>query len=252
MNARLATRALLDAALRRGAVIDAGLAVTGLRLGAGGRVAAVTTTAGDIGAEVVVCAAGVWSGEITRSVGVNLPIRPRKGEILVTSRVPGLLRHPLLESSYTASVQSAAAATGVALVAEMTAGDTLLLGSTRQFAGFDRTVSTAALHAIAARAMRFLPALARASVIRGYAGLRPWSPDHMPLVGPVAAVPGLYLATGHEGAGICLAPVTGQMIAGWIAGGRAPSLAEFVRPERFAGERTSGEATSPLPRKERF
>jgi glycine/D-amino acid oxidase-like deaminating enzyme len=257
LDARLATRALLEAAQRRGATVDAGLAATGLRLGAGGRVAAVVTAAGEIAAEAVVCAAGVWSAELTRSVGVDLPVRPRKGEILVTSRVPGLLRHPLLESSYTASVQSAAAATGVALVAEMTAGDTLLLGSTRQFAGFDRSVSTAALHAIAARAVRFLPALARASVMRSYAGLRPWSPDHMPLVGPVAAVPGLFVATGHEGAGICLAPVTGQIIAGWIAGGRAPALAELVRPERFAGERTSGEATlgegtSPLPRKGRF
>ena len=83
--------------------------------------------------------------------------------------------------------------------------------------------------------LRFLPRLAQASIIRSYAGLRPWSPDHLPLVGPVAAAPGFYLATGHEGAGIGLAPVTGQLIADWIVGGRAPALAEAVRPSRFAG-----------------
>ena len=91
------------------------------------------------------------------------------------------------------------------------------------------------MQAIAARAIRFLPRLAQASIIRSYAGLRPWSPDHLPLVGPVESVPGFYLATGHEGAGIGLAPVTGQLIADWIVGGRAPALAEVVRPGRFAG-----------------
>ena len=96
-------------------------------------------------------------------------------------------------------------------------------------------MSPAVVQAIAARAIRFLPRLAQASIIRSYAGLRPWSPDHLPLVGPVAAVPGFYLATGHEGAGIGLAPVTGQLIADWIVGGRAPVLAEVVRPGRFAG-----------------
>jgi glycine/D-amino acid oxidase-like deaminating enzyme len=111
----------------------------------------------------------------------------------------------------------------------------VLLGSSREFVGFDRTVSPPVMQAIAARAVRFLPRLAQTSIIRGYAGLRPWSPDHLPLVGPVESVPGLYLATGHEGAGIGLAPVTGQIVADWIVGGRAPALANAVRPGRFAG-----------------
>ena len=183
----------------------------------------------------MVCAAGVWSNEVARSAGVELPVRPRKGHILVTSRAPGLIAHPMLEGSYAASVQSAAEGVQVALVAEMTAGGTVLLGSSREFVGFDRSVSPAVVQAIAARATRFLPRLAQASIIRSYAGLRPWSPDHLPLVGPVESVPGFYLATGHEGAGIGLAPVTGQLIADWIVGGRAPVLAEVVRPCRFAG-----------------
>ena len=141
----------------------------------------------------------------------------------------------MLEGSYAASVKSAAEGVQVALVAEMTAGGTVLLGSSREFVGFDRGVSPAVVQAIAARALRFLPRLAQASIIRSYAGLRPWSPDHLPLVGPVDTVPGFYLATGHEGAGIGLAPVTGQLIADWIVGGRAPALAETVQPGQICG-----------------
>ena len=235
VDARAATLAMLDAAQKMGAQLQAGTEVIGVRLGAEGRVVAVTTKQGEIPAAAVVCAAGVWSNEVARSAGVELPVRPRKGHILVTSRAPGLIAHPMLEGSYAASVQSAAEGVQVALVAEMTAGGTVLLGSSREFVGFDRGVSPAVVQAIAARATRFLPRLAQASIIRSYAGLRPWSPDHLPLVGPVESVPGFYLATGHEGAGIGLAPVTGQLIADWIVGGRAPVLAEVVRPCRFAG-----------------
>lgn len=233
VDARLATVALLQAARRRGTQLQEGVEVTGIRQGTGGRVMAVTTRAGDVPADTIVLAAGVWSEQIGHSVGIDLPIRPRKGHILVTGRVPGLITHPLLEGSYSASVQSVSEGVQVALVAEMTAGGTMLLGSSREFAGFDRSVSIAVIQAIAARAVRFLPGLARTSAIRSYAGLRPWSPDHLPLVGPVVGVPGLYLATGHEGAGIGLAPVTGWIISEILVEGRGPDYATTVRPDRF-------------------
>jgi sarcosine oxidase subunit beta len=121
----------------------------------------------------------------------------------------------------------------VAFVAEMTASGTLLLGSSRQFVGFDRSVSLAVMREIAARATRFLPSLAEVKVIRSYAGLRPWSPDHLPLIGPVEAVPGFYLATGHEGAGIGLSPITGHLIADWVTGAEFPPFATEVRPDRL-------------------
>lgn len=234
VDARLATLAMLDAARRMGAELTPDTVVTGIWLDAGGRVCGVNTAKGDVVARKVVCAAGVWSNEILRTVGVNLPVRPRKGHILVTARVPGLIAHPLLEGSYAASVQTTAEGVQVALVAEMTAGGTMLLGSSREFAGYDRTVSPAVMQAIAARAVRFLPELAQSNIIRSYAGLRPWSPDHLPLIGPVDTVPGLYLATGHEGAGIGLAPITGQILADWIVRDEAPALAEAVRPGRFS------------------
>jgi glycine/D-amino acid oxidase-like deaminating enzyme len=237
VNPQRATWALLSAALRRGLTLHPHAEVIGIRRAPGseGRIQGVITRAGEIAAEAIVCAAGVWSNQVAGLLGVALPIRPRQGQILVTSRMPGLIHHPLLEGGYVSTVQSAAADLQVALVAELTESGTLLLGSSRQFVGFDRRVLPAVVQAIAARAVRFLPVLARKEVkiIRAYAGLRPWSPDHRPLIGPVPSVPGFYLASGHEGAGIGLAPITGRLMAGWLTGAGLPPVAAAVRPGRF-------------------
>ena len=235
VDARRATLALLSAAQEKGLILHTQAEVVAIRRkGDGrGRISGVVTRRGEIVTETVVCAAGVWSNQVARLVGLDLPVRPRKGHILVTAKVPDLIRHPLLEGGYVSTVQSAAEDLQVAWVAEMTASGTMLLGSSRQFVGFDRSVSLTVVQAIATRALRFLPALASVPVIRSYAGLRPWSPDHLPLIGPVEAVPGFYLATGHEGAGICLAPITGRLIADWIAGAALPAVAAEVRPDRF-------------------
>jgi glycine/D-amino acid oxidase-like deaminating enzyme len=236
VDPRRATLALLSAAQEQGLTLHIHAQVVAIRrAGNGGQVSKVVTRTGEIATETVVCAAGAWSNEVTRLVGIQAPIRPRKGHILVTAKVPGLIQHPLLEGGYAATVQSASEDLEVAFVAEMTASGTLLLGSSRQFVGFGRAVSLPVIQAIATRAVRFLPALAhnRVQVIRSYSGLRPWSPDHLPLIGPLEAVPGFYMAAGHEGAGIGLAPITGRLIANWISGAELPRFATEARPDRF-------------------
>lgn len=235
LDPRKATLALLRAAQQHGMTLHTRSPIHKIRQRSGGdrRITAVISQKGEISTETVVCAAGVWSGQIAHMVGADLPVKPRKGHVLVTAKSPDLIRHALLEGAYSATVQSGAEDLQVALVAEMTADGNLLLGSSRQFAGFDRRVSLEVIQAIAARAIRFLPVLSTLPVIRTYAGLRPWSPDHKPLIGPWEAVPGFYVATGHEGAGIGLAPITGQLIAKWITGAELPPVAEEVRPDRF-------------------
>jgi sarcosine oxidase subunit beta len=191
------------------------------------------TRADEISTPTVICVAGIWSTDIAKLVGLDSPVKPRKGHILVTAKNPGFIKHPLLEGAYVSTVQSAADDLQVAFVAEMTGFGTMLLGSSRQFVGDDRSASMGVMQAIASRASRFLPRLANTQVIRSYAGLRPWSPDHLPLIGPVQSVPGFYLATGHEGAGIGLAPVTGKLISDWIVNTKQPEFAEVVHPGRF-------------------
>jgi glycine/D-amino acid oxidase-like deaminating enzyme len=237
LDPRRATLAMLSAARRRGLTLHTNAEAIAIRRASDGNgpVSDVVTLADKISTGTVICAAGVWTNQVARLVGIRTPIRPRQGHILVTAKVPGLIYHPLLEGGYAATVQSASEGLEVAFVAEMTASGTLLLGSSRRFVGFDRMVSLPVVQALAARAARFLPVLAdkRVNVIRSYAGLRPWSPDHQPLIGPVKAVPGFYLATGHEGAGIGLAPVSGRLIADWVIGAELPSFAADVRPDRF-------------------
>jgi D-hydroxyproline dehydrogenase subunit beta len=237
VDPRRATLSMLSAAREKGLLVETESEVVAIgRDGRGdGPIRSVRTRKGEIGTEAVVCAAGVWSGAVARMVNIELPTRPRKGHILVTTPIPGFLRHPLMEGGYVSTVQQDAGQLQVALVAEMTVRGTLLLGSSREFAGFDTTVSLAVLQAIAGRAVRFLPSLAKEKVMRSYAGLRPWSPDHLPLIGPVSAVPGFYLATGHEGAGIDLAPITGSLMVQWITGRDAPPAAHAVRPDRLLG-----------------
>ncbi len=193
----------------------------------------VVTQRATYSADRLVCAAGVWSAALMQMLDIDIPVRPRKGHILVIKSGHDALHHPVLEGGYEDTVHAGGDDLQTALVAEVTTAGTMLIGSSRQFAGYDRSVSWDVLQALARRATRFIPVLAQAPLIRSYTGLRPWSPDHLPLIGPVNANEDLYLATGHEGAGICLAPVTGDLIARWMVEGQAPELSEAVVPSRF-------------------
>ena len=194
------------------------------------------TTEGQIPARVVVLAAGVWTREIAATAGLSVPVQPRKGQIVVVERAPAFFRRKLMEEAYLTTVESSEAALQIAMVAESSRAGSLLLGSSRELVGFDRSVNVRVAAAIASRAIRFFPALASLRCIRNYAGLRPFSPDHLPLIGPLEGAEGLYVATGHEGAGICLAPATGRLIAQWVTGQSLDFPAEWFRPNRFHGD----------------
>ena len=94
----------------------------------------------------------------------------------------------------------------------------MLLGSSREFIGFDGNEQLAAVTGIAAGAVRFFPALAGVQIMRCYTGFRPYTADHLPIIGACEAVPGFYLNTGHEGGGICMGPVSGMLVAQLITG----------------------------------
>ena len=240
VDPRYATAALIEGGQKHGLRVRTNAAVRRVHLGSAGRVEAVETASERIPAGAVVMAAGVWTREVAATAGLEVPVHPRKGHIVVVERAPSLIRRKLMEAGYVATVESSDAALQVAMVAESTRAGTLLLGSSRQLVGFDRSVSVRVAAAIAARAIRFFPALAGLRCIRTYAGLRPFSPDHLPLIGPVAGAEGVYVATGHEGSGICLAPATGRLIAQWVTGEPLDFPAEWFRPDRFHGQELGG------------
>lgn len=209
----IAAEALLASARLHGTRTIQNAAVTGPVHDKGGALVGVTTDAGTFRADAVVIAAGPWSGEVARSLGVVLPVLPRRGVVLVTSRMRHRVFHKVYDADYVGAVGSDDAALQTSSVVESTAAGTVLIGSSRQQIGFDASMRTDVMAQIAAKALRLFPFLADQQVMRAYGGFRPFMPDHLPLVGPDHRVPGLWHATGHEGAGIGLAPVTGDLIA---------------------------------------
>jgi glycine/D-amino acid oxidase-like deaminating enzyme len=228
----LLTAHLLRLARELGASVVTGGAVTGF-LRAGDAVTGVRTSSGDVSAPAVLNAAGTWAGEVADLAGVHLPVLPRRGFVLVTQPLPPLVRHKVYGASYVADVASSDEALQTSPVVEGTPSGTILVGASRERVGFDRTPSLPVLARLAAAAAGLFPVLRDASLIRAYAGFRPYCPDHLPVVGPDPRAPGLWHACGHEGAGIGLSVGTGSLLAAALAGHATELDLHPFRPERF-------------------
>lgn len=229
---RAIARALAAEAARHGAEVRTGAEVArvqgnGVELRGGERLAA----------DAVVLAAGPWTRPLAEGAGAVLPLEPRKGQ-LTRLRLPvpdeTWLAHKVVDGSYLLSVTSAGAGVEISTVVETTHDGHLIVGSTRERTGFDPSVDDALAARVVERAARLAPGVRGLARDRTWVGFRPWLPDHLPAIGPVAAVPGLWLATGHEGAGVVLGPITGRLIADALTGASpALDLAPFS-PDRFA------------------
>ncbi|NED94387.1 FAD-binding oxidoreductase [Phytoactinopolyspora alkaliphila] len=228
----LAAARLLADARAHGAQVRTGVEVTGM-LRAGDRVTGVRTAEGDLPAGAVVNAAGTWGGEVAAMGGVRLPILPRRGFILVTEPLPRMVRHKVYAAGYVSDVASDDSGLHTSPVVEGTEAGPVLIGSSRERVGFDRAMSVGILSRLAAHAVRLFPVLTAVKVIRAYRGFRPYCPDHLPVLGPDARAPGLLHACGHEGAGVCLAPASGHVIAMALTGQASPVDPHPFRPERF-------------------
>jgi len=227
-------RAIARALAQDVARVHTGVAVDAIEVAAG-RVARLRTAEGPLSCGAVVVAAGPWSRALVEAAGAPLPLEPRKGQ-LVRLRAPraDYIRHKVVEAAYLASVASADAGLQVTTVTETTWEGDVLVGSSRERRGFDVSVDDGVSEAMIERAARLFPGLRDLPADAAWAGLRPWLPDHLPAVGPSGVVEGLWVATGHEGAGVALGPVSGRMIA-QLYTGEAPVVdpAPFA-PDRFA------------------
>lgn len=178
-------------------------------------------------AGIVVNATGAYANSVCGLLGFELPIKPRKGQVLVTEQLPPLGETNVWSAQYivsklkpelTAASTGLAARYGLGFAFTGTHNGNYLIGSTREDAGFDKETKPDALELIAAQARRFFPVIAEAHVIRSFAGLRPSTFDGMPFLGEVPGHEGFFMAAGHEGDGIALAPITGRFIADLVCG----------------------------------
>ncbi|MEV0701268.1 FAD-dependent oxidoreductase [Saccharopolyspora sp. NPDC050389] len=229
----LAASALLAAVRRRGGTLRSGTAATGVVRGRDGRVTGVRMGSSVLPCGAVVNACGPWSGDFARLAGAPITVLPRRGMVLVTAPVPpGTVRHKVYDADYVGAVESCDAELQTSTVVESTRAGTVLIGSSRERIGFDDTVRMHVLREIAGKAAALFPVLGRVPVMRAYGGFRPYAPDHLPVIGADPRVPGLWHATGHEGAGVGLSAATGQLLAE-LFGGRPP----HVDPEPFRVDR---------------
>jgi glycine/D-amino acid oxidase-like deaminating enzyme len=207
--------------------VDRARRVGGVRLAEGGR----------LRAGAVVLAAGAWSRRLADTAGLELPLEPRWGQLVrldAPRGEPPMIRRKVVDGSYLASVTSADPGLEVTTVVETTWEGDVLVGSSRARRGFDTSVDDAVTEAMIARAARLVPRVRDLRAAASWAGLRPWLPDHLPAIGPSRRVPGLWVATGHEGAGVALGPVTGRAVAQAYTGERPMVDLRAFDPDRFA------------------
>lgn len=225
-NERLAT-AIGVAARRAGARIVEGVASTAV-LEANGRVIGVRTSRGRIGTPTVVDAAGAWASAVGLPNGVLAPpVFPVRGQMLVLRTAPRTLALPLY------SMRAYLVPRGDGRV---------LVGSTLERVGFDRRVTAGATARLLAAALAIAPGLADATVLGAYAGFRPGTPDHLPIVGLAADLRGLVYATGLYRSGILLAPLVADAVADLLVRGRTRLPIAAFDPARLPGDRRMGRA----------
>ncbi|SDP85545.1 NAD(P)/FAD-dependent oxidoreductase, partial [Desulforhopalus singaporensis] len=210
------------AAQKLGARLLSNTTVTGIARRADGHIDRVITDSGDIKTPRVINAAGAWAPQIGKMVGLEIPIKPRQGHIIVGQRTFQITTRPVCEfgyimtklqtGGYQRNVTPEMEAFGVAMVFEPTEAGNFIFGSSRRFVGMDTSSDSLVLRAMAQRAIRFFPILKELNAIRSYVGCRPWTPDHNPIISETE-VPGFYIAAGHEGNGISMSAMTGKLIS---------------------------------------
>ncbi len=182
------------------------------------RVEGVYTSGRAIHADAVVLSAGAWTGALANLLGFHIPIEPVRGQILVIGdlnrRMRFLITSPI---GYLVPRQDG----------------TVLLGATREYAGFDMRPTAEGFTHLLHTLSRLCPSLMHATIV-GYAvGLRPATPDNNPLIGTIDAVEGVYLASGHAYHGILLAPASAVAIANLILNGTTELPIQPFTPQRY-------------------
>jgi len=205
--------------VRAGAEVRSLLAEGGVQLTDGTRLAA----------GISVNAAGPWTPLLTP----GLPVRKRKGHLVITDRYPGFIHHQIVELGYLKSAHLVAS-DSVAFNIQPRKTGQMLIGSTRQYDAEDTELNQPILERMLRRAFEYLPGLERLSALRCWTGHRPATPDKLPIIGPSPESEKVWLATGHEGLGITTSVGTGRLLADLILA-RSPGIpAAPYSPARFA------------------
>ncbi|MCE5182171.1 MAG: glycine oxidase ThiO [Betaproteobacteria bacterium] len=167
----------------------------------GGRLVRLDTSVGPFEADQYVVAAGAWSKKLLGEQGVQVDIKPIRGQMLLYRAQPGLLRHIVLQNGFYLIPRD---------------DGHILAGSTLEDAGFDKSTSEEVRSGLHANAISLLPQLAQAELVKHWAGLRPGSPGNIPVIACHPKIENLYLNSGHFRYGVTMAPASARILANRI------------------------------------
>ncbi|WAH37735.1 NAD(P)/FAD-dependent oxidoreductase [Alicyclobacillus dauci] len=203
LNGRLLRDSLKKAARTRGADIVTG---TAKLVCESGYVKGVEVAGSVIAADVVVVAGGAWSNGFKEATGIEVPVKPQKGQILHLELTENTSKWPIILGFHSHYM--------------LTFPDhRIVVGATREDdSGYDTRVTAAGIQELVGEALRVAPGLADASIVEVRVGLRPDTPDHLPILGPVPGIHGLYLATGHGANGLTAGAYSGIAVADQVLG----------------------------------
>jgi D-amino-acid dehydrogenase len=186
---------------------------------------AITESGARHRADALVLSAGVWTGELAAKLGMRLPIRPGKGYSIDYRPAPIRLRTAVTLED--------------ARVAVTPLNGMIRLAGTMEFGGVDETVNQVRVAAIRRAAADAFPAWGRpGGEAAPWAGLRPMTPDGLPVIGRLGSLSNTYVGAGHGMLGLTFAPVTGEILTEMITSARIPDIARDLSPNRFLSRRT--------------
>ena len=217
VRASQVVKAFGQAAANLGATLLSHTRITGIQQ-QHGRVTALTTSQGEsITCHHLVVATGAWAAQWSEWLHIQLAVVPQRGQILALRQPAPPLRHIIFgEAAYLAPKQDS----------------TVVVGATKEEVGFDKQLTAGGIVWLLSTANRLIPSLEQSAIERMWAGLRPKTPDNLPILGTAPGWENVTLATGHGSVGIMLSAITGQTLAELLVTGAAPKL---IRP--FALER---------------
>jgi glycine/D-amino acid oxidase-like deaminating enzyme len=236
-----ACRWMLDRAAESGGRLLEGRRVASIAPQASGGARVVTLDNGrTLWASVVVVATGAWAPELFPGI----PIMPRKGHLAITERMPGFLRHQVVELAYIKNSHPSEGGVDdftVSFNVQPRPNGQVLIGSSRQYSGTGE-IEPRMLKRLLDTALGWLPGLAAVPVLRAWTGLRAATTDWLPIIGehPHQAMRGVYFATGHEGLGLTTSLGTAALIAASATGQTPPIDPTPYLPSRFAPKHEVG------------
>jgi D-amino-acid dehydrogenase len=210
---------MAEALKKLGAEIHAHTNVHGLEASGNGRVC-VSTDIGKFEGRDVVVATGAWASQFAKKLGTKIPLQPGKGYSVTVDLPPVHPRIPLMNAEKKVAITPI--------------GSRLRFAGTLEFAGFDMGLNETRVRSVLRGGIGIIPDIKNPQNLERWCGLRPCTPDGLPVLDQVPRYPNVYVCTGHGMLGFTLGPISGKLLSEMITKGQRPAMGRALGIGRFS------------------